>query len=231
MPDLCSSLNLKTFSDTRKIIRVKAKEKIVILRADRGLFAQMALVAQNRQLDMKTVLSYPLGPLPWSLAAPDGTPHKTSKSSLMNVLTKNAINLENHDIPYHAYLIDGMSLVQKMSESIRTFGEVSERWFHRVLKDSGNAKRIDVVFDVYLNVSINNAERTRRGQGTANMRIEHITTGHSIRSWRNFLTESCNKSALITFIFEQWCKFEYRKQLGGKYLLLTCGSKCYKYCQ
>ena len=33
----------------------------------------MAIIAQSRQLDMKSVMRYELGPLHWSLATPDGT--------------------------------------------------------------------------------------------------------------------------------------------------------------
>ena len=48
----------------------------------------MAIIGQKRQLDMKEVLSYPLGPLPMSLANPDGSLRKTNKSSLMITLYK-----------------------------------------------------------------------------------------------------------------------------------------------
>lgn len=51
----------------------KAKLKTFThLKADRRLFAQMIVIAESRNLQMKEVLSHPLGPLPWSLATPDG---------------------------------------------------------------------------------------------------------------------------------------------------------------
>ena len=65
-------LKLKTFTDMHKSGR-KAGSKQVILNTDRKLFGQMILVAENRNLDMREVLSHPLGPLPWSLACGDGT--------------------------------------------------------------------------------------------------------------------------------------------------------------
>ena len=42
----------------------------------------MLLIAQNRKLDMRDVLEYPLGPKPWALANADGTLKKTGKSTL-----------------------------------------------------------------------------------------------------------------------------------------------------
>lgn len=53
-------LKLKTFSEMKN---KSSKEitKEVILKADRKLFVNMVLIAQNRKLDMRDVLSHPLG--------------------------------------------------------------------------------------------------------------------------------------------------------------------------
>ena len=45
----------------------------IIVRGDRRLFAQMIVIAETRKLTMSSVLSHPLGPLPWALASPDGS--------------------------------------------------------------------------------------------------------------------------------------------------------------
>ena len=51
----------------------------IIVRADKRLFAQMIVIAETRKLTMSSVLSHPLGPLPWALASPDGLLRKTSE--------------------------------------------------------------------------------------------------------------------------------------------------------
>ncbi len=61
-------------------MRISGKSKIV--QANLNLFRTMTISAQSRQLDMKEVLSHPLGPIPWSLATDDGYIRKTSKSVL-----------------------------------------------------------------------------------------------------------------------------------------------------
>ena len=58
------------------------------MKADRNLFAKMTLIGQTRKLDMKDVLSYHLGPIPWVLANPDGTLWKTNKAQLFKRLRK-----------------------------------------------------------------------------------------------------------------------------------------------
>lgn len=45
-------------------------------------------LATSRKVDMKSVLTHLLGPLPWSLGNCDGTLKKTSKSTLAGQLGK-----------------------------------------------------------------------------------------------------------------------------------------------
>ena len=77
-----TKLRLKSFKDLRIVTKVTAKERALPLQMDRALFARMALIGQFRQIDMRTVFKFPLGPLPWSLADPYGFPHKTDKGKL-----------------------------------------------------------------------------------------------------------------------------------------------------
>ena len=57
-----------------------------MVRADRKLFARPIVIAQARKLDMREVLKFSLGPVPWSFAMPDGTLAKTSKAKLLALL-------------------------------------------------------------------------------------------------------------------------------------------------
>ena len=66
-----------------------------------------------------------------------------------------------------AYLIHGMALVEKLKVDYLTFGEIAEMALSRVLREGGASTRIDVVFDVYWDVSIKSIERLRRGEADA----------------------------------------------------------------
>ena len=79
---------IKSFKDLAKTVKINIKGKEEILRADRSLFACMAVIAQTREMNMREVLSHPLGPLPWSLATIDGSLAKTPKSKLVSVWRK-----------------------------------------------------------------------------------------------------------------------------------------------
>ena len=58
------------------------KRQIVVLKADRNLFSQMILVSESKSVNMKDVLSRPLGPLPGALADADGSLRKTYVAAL-----------------------------------------------------------------------------------------------------------------------------------------------------
>ena len=70
----------------------------------------MVVIAQHRRMNMKEVLQCPLGPLPWSLATPDGAPAKTTKVSLLQSLEKQVKPAEVRTTA--VWILDGMALLQ-----------------------------------------------------------------------------------------------------------------------
>ena len=154
-------LNLKTF-DGAKRCKTKVNGKEVILKSDNRLFAHMILVASSRKLNMKEVLKHPLGPMPWSLANTDGAPRKTNKAALARKLEAKASPANEMEYP-NACIIDGMSVAQKMKGDKLTFEELAEQMLISVIQTSASSERIDVVFDVYRQLSIKGTERAMRG--------------------------------------------------------------------
>lgn len=49
------------------------KGEEIVLKADRQLFANITLIAECRNVNMREIFSYPLGPFPWSLVNINGT--------------------------------------------------------------------------------------------------------------------------------------------------------------
>ncbi|KAK3750817.1 hypothetical protein QZH41_000085, partial [Actinostola sp. cb2023] len=154
-----TKLKLKTFSDLikKKTFR-KENGKEIILKADRVLFGQMIVIAQSRNLSMNEVLVHPLGPLPWSLATPDGSLRKTNKATLAKELQRNVPAVDIIPLP-SATIIDGMALVQRLKGDHKTFSEVGDALLNMALNESYQSTRIDIVFDVYRSDSIKNSER------------------------------------------------------------------------
>ena len=87
---------------------MKMSGQEVIVRADSRLFARMLVVAQTWAMDIQEVLRYELGPLPWSMAAVDGTLCKTTKAKLLSLLEEGVAPAEQVP-PGAAWVVDGMA--------------------------------------------------------------------------------------------------------------------------
>ena len=217
---------LKTFSHLAQQKSVKLKNgQALMLKADRSLFGRIIVIAESRDLQMQDILSYPLGPIPWALATHDGLMRKTNKAALANTLKRNAALVE--DIPSNsATVIDGMSLVHKMSGSPTTFGDVAEAIFMMALRQSSLCQRIDVVFDKYNQLSVKNLERQLRGEEHGR-RLQNIAPSQLVRQWRAFLSQTSNKANLIEFLVRMWRQEQYRCKLGNKLMYVTVGDECF----
>jgi len=216
---------LKTFSDMNKKKQVQTNDRSIILKADRSLFRRIIVIAQERSLQIDTILLHPLGPLPWALSTPDGLLRKTNKASLASLLQKNVHFSE--EVPVNsAAVIDGMSLVQRLKGDQLTFGDVTITVLSMAIKEGVWCNRIDVVFDTYKELSIKNSERQLRGEEPGHQLV-NITSTQIVRQWRNFLTRVSNKTSL-TFIVNEWRKEACRQKLEEKLLYANAGDTYYR---
>ena len=219
---------LKTFTDLNKKIKVKASNnEEVVLKAEKRLFAQMIVIAECRNLQMSEVLARPLGPLPWTLANPDGTLRKTNKASLAKELHKNVQAADAIPQP-SACLIDCMALVQRLKGGQKTFAEIAESLLSMALNEGTSSDRIDVIFDDYRDDSIKSVERENRGEGSGR-EFRNLQAVHQVKQWRKFLCSSRNKQALIVFVTKELQKEKYANKLSGKTLVVTCGREAYQW--
>lgn len=142
--DAIKLLKLKSFSSINKKRKILADGRTLILKADRSLFGRIIVLGQNRKIEVRELLSYSLGPLPWSLATNEGFPRKNNKASLANVLQANI------------QLADSLPLVQKVNVGGGpiTYKMVASSLLSMALREGSNSSRIDVVFDTYRDNSI-----------------------------------------------------------------------------
>ena len=85
--DPIKKLRLQTFSSAQTVT-VKCKDKTIQVKAIRNLFGQIAIIMQKRELDLREVFKYLLGPFPWALAVVMGDLKKTNKATLLNEVEK-----------------------------------------------------------------------------------------------------------------------------------------------
>ena len=124
-------------------------------------------------------------------------------------------------------MIDDMAFMQRLKGDHKTFSEVAESLMCLVLHEGANSKRIDVIFDVYKENSIKNAEREKRGAEFGN-KFRNIQFEHKMQKWRKFLLNLKNKKPFTEFVVKAWRRDKYRTKLTGKVLFVTCESDCYE---
>ena len=113
----------------------------------------MGLVATGGNLDMKEVLKHPSGLLLWALSNCDCTIKKTNKSLIARHIERRVAPEESIPLP-SACIIDGLSLVNKISGDNRIFGDIAESIFLITIQSGNGSSRKDIVFDVYKDNSI-----------------------------------------------------------------------------
>ena len=133
----------------------------------------------------------------------------TKKSALANALQKDVAPAESIPTP-SACIIDGMSLVQKAKGDHRTFAEVAASIYASVLHEYPRSNRIDVVFDVYREESIKNAERDHRATDLGTQ-FKNIAPGHNVQQWKKFLANPSNKKSLVHFLLKEWKQAKFRE--------------------
>ena len=167
-------------------------------------------------MDMKEVLSYSLGPVPWSLAMAESAMTKTAKSNLLPLLGGAVPPVEQP--PSDAVnIVDGMAMLQKFKGLPETFGELAEQLLRQVVTRLHATSRIDLVFDCYRDSSIKGFERSRRaGPGADVLRfaIAGSLTKY-LKQWSKALHFSCNKMADVTFLVDEWQRGKYAPLMGA----------------
>ena len=185
----------------------------------------MVLAAQSRTLDTRDVLSHPLGPVPWSIAATDGSPRKTNKSSLAQYLVRD-VPFAEHIQSSSACIVDGMSLLQRAKAENKTFGQVAEMVMATALREGWQSQRIDIVFDKYTSPSIKDLERHRRGSHLG-LKYKNISKGQTIHQWQKLLCSGDSKTAVVDFLVDDWRSPSFLERCGNKDIYVTKQSDCY----
>ena len=116
------------------------------------------VVGVTNKLDLEVVFSFPLTPVPLSLAGVDGLINKTDKSKLMHKL-EDKIESTSPDA-VDACAVDAMFLIRSMKNLPTTYGAVSRAILSKIMCFG---KRVDFVCDTYNSPSIKDIERSAGG--------------------------------------------------------------------
>jgi hypothetical protein len=129
---------------------------------------------EGGKVDIEHFMTYPLTPVPYSLATADGFLTKTYKAIGFHYLTK---DVENASLPSYetTLIVEDGNAVFHMRDVPGNFKQICQRIFNMMGKTS------DVVFstDMYLPGSVKAVERRRRGCGEKFIIQRERTKRHS----------------------------------------------------
>ena len=175
------------------------------------------------------MLTYPLGPLSWSLATADGAPTKTAKSTLLHILEEKAQPVEDV-LASAVWILDEVAILHSMKDVPRTFSCLASYVFQLVKSAASQDRtRTDLIMDQYPDVSIKTPERECRGAGGS----IQIATNHGNQKcptqWKKYLSDGSNKANLATCLVQKWQQPEYFLMFADfGSLFVTHGMECHK---
>ena len=161
-------------------------------------------IKHKRAIDISAALTYPLSPVPLSLAHGTGKRRETSKSKFMNLLAKDVnptdpktdqtIKDAKKDC---AFVVDFIAAVRTITNLPQTYEDFVWQFLGTLSK---GFKRYDIVADTYRPNSIKRGERSERGSS------QKVTIGSARsklpRDFNAFMKNGENKTRLIEVVSE-----------------------------
>ena len=215
---------VKNFAQDAVKMKVPAKDqRIKEVKCTRDLFGRLLYLAVTQNIDLGTVLSYPLTPVPFSLCHITGDMNKTAKSTLMEKLE--ALGTGNDEpSSVDAYLIDAMFFLRTLPTLPSSFGGVARLILQHACT---NAKTVHVICDTYPDgPSIKDQEHDIRGHSMHSYKI----TGPLQKRPADFhkaLQSAEFKRELLSFLKDEWVSSSYACLLEGHQLYFATGQECF----
>ena len=161
------------------------------------MFSRLFIGCQTREGNLEEFFLYENQSFLPSLSQ-NGTLRPDNKSDLLKCLEK--VHPLSSEVPAtDAVILDGAAVVNVVQpRGCKTFQDYAENCFIPYLQtEVRNAKRLDIVRDIYLPNSLKSA--TRKKRGTEKRRRVEGSTQISVK-WGSFLRNDKNKSELFHFL-------------------------------
>ena len=205
--------NLKTMEDLSKKAKVTTKQnKVIELKQQGNIAFQLLVKSQDLggKLDLKEIMKYQLTPVPYCFGSSDGFLGKTNKAKGIQYLLQDVDDARSPESSSTLQIIDGNAIFHCLSDLPDTFGEIAEKIFKTMPKES------DVVFstDMYNEKSIKSQERIRRGCSE-----RYLVKGPSVRrpaNWKDFLSNDDNKDMLTDILLSVWSDNSFASHIAGR---------------
>ena len=199
--------------------KTKSKQvgQVSMLKDDVALFSRLYIVTQHRDGDLDTFFKHENHPYPPSLAE-RGKLRQGKKSDLTNILAQKT--QEEPSGSFDVRVLDGAAVVHLLPVTgITTFDDYASGVFiPYIMRQLETSMRVDVVWDRYLDNSIKESTREKRGKG-----VRRKVAGQTKipGNWPDFLRDPTNKVELFQFLTEKIVSTTFP---DGKQVFATSGA-------
>jgi len=195
----------------------KQGKTIKLLQNNVALFSQLYISMQSREGDLKEFFAHEIQSFPPSLSDLGKLYLPGSKSEILNCIDQPEVS--DPPVMYDCTVLDGAVIVHILpTKSVSTFNEYAEQIFIPYLLDQlQTSSRIDVVWDTYLEYSLKESTRQKRGKGLRRKVSGQVKLPGN---WMDFLRDSSNKKELFSFLTSKVAEFDFPP---GKTVYVTHG--------
>ena len=219
---------MHTFKSAFQSQKKKDKSgKQIDLVADRNILGILVAKSQEKKapVDFDKALTYPLSPVPLSLATADGSIRKCSKSMLYQSALDQLRGVDYSSISdVKIYILDLAAVIRCIDPKQCTIRQFADRIFQTV---PTQVEVVIIACDTYSGKSIKEEEHKRRGQGE-----RYIINSPDVRIPNDFLTflsNGENKERIFYLIMQSLN--DKRGDLGNKVVYFSWKQDCYEITQ
>ena len=192
--------NLSLFRQKHILNISKPRQKILSLNSERKLYANLYVACQSREGDLDNFFSHENHAFPIAISEYGKLRKATSKSDFLECL-ESLIEV-THDAPEVSMkVIDGAAFVNmNRPKSSSTFGiYCQDELVPKLIFHAKNVQRMDLVFDVYREISLKSQTRENRGEG---IRISVRKNTPIYKDFTKFMRNDNNKTELFKMVSE-----------------------------
>ena len=218
--------NLQIFNVTSKKTVSTKESKVHILKNNAEVFGHLYIAMQNREGDLDNFFAHEIQSFPPSLSDLGNIYFPTSKSDILDCMkigSKDCNDENQAPCNPEVVILDGGAVIHTLSvKKVSTFAEFADKVFvPHILSQLKVADRVDLVWDVYLENSIKDSTRQKRGLGVRRKVSGNVKLPSN---FKDFLSDPTNKTELFQYLNSKLLSLDLPP---NKHLIITQGEKVF----
>ena len=194
--------NLQLFRSRNLLVTSRSKNKIVSLKSDCKLYANLFIACQSREGDLDSFFAHENHSYPISVSESGNMVRKCNfKSDFLKCL--DAYGTPSDESPaVQIKVIDGAAFVNmNPPRGASTFGNYCSELKDKLKTIGNDLARVDVAFDIYKDKSLKSQTRENRGAG---IRVSVRENTPVLKNFASFMRNDLNKTELFATLAQSF---------------------------